>query len=659
MKKIIIVILFLILSTLSFFITTNIFYVLVGRPVIFGAYDFLIFFHPFKFILWIFKFSLSGSLYGLPFLTWGFILLGVFITISLAICLKLFYKTGFKTGSLYGSSRWLKNNELSRKGFFAKSGVILGQSDKAKFKQKKDGTYKQLKSGKIIYSTGAEHVAIFAPTRRGKGINTVIPTLFSWLDSVVVYDIKKENFNVTSGWRTTFSNVLCFEPTCIDSVKFNPLMEIQKGDTEISDTQNIVELLTNPYGDGQNDHWKLTAKQLLIGVVLHVLYAEENKTISGVYSFINNPERTIQQTLYLMLETPHINGHPHPTVAETARNMLNKAENELSSVVSTASSFLSLYQDPIVAQNTSMSDFSINDLMRAEHPLSLYLVVSPNDADRLKPLTRLILSQISNKLMRKMDTNNPPKYKLLMLIDEFPTLGKLDFFENNLAFFAGYGIKCCLISQSTEQLFKLYTKDTSILSNCRHKVFLGADNPPEAKFISEFLGSETVSRTSVSKSSKTASVFHSNESTSESEAGRTLMTPDEILRLDFRNVIILLGGDYPYFASKIMYFLDSRFKPRLNAPLSPENQALEVVNLSPPSWDSSHVVNVNKELEFKNNSEAILDVELERGINDIDLTIEPEIIVASDHIKEIQTESDIEESEEEPGFTFTDDMIDL
>ena len=141
----------------------------------------------------------------------------------------------------------------------------------------------------------------------------------------------------------------------------------------------------------------------------------------------------------------------HPEVASIAREMLNKSENELSGVVSTAMSFLDLYRDPIVADNTSRCDWRIDDLKHAKRPVSLYLVVPPSDISRTKPLIRLILNQIGRRLTEKLPdakTDTLHNHNLLLMLDEFPALGRLDFFETAMAFMAGYGIRAYLIDQS-------------------------------------------------------------------------------------------------------------------------------------------------------------------------------------------------------------------
>src|SRR3546814_4085484 len=137
--------------------------------------------------------------------------------------------------------------------------------------------------------------------------------------------------------------------------------------------------------------------------------------------------------------------HPraHPVGASAARELLNKSENERSGVLSTAMSFLGIYRDPTVAEVTSRCDWRIEDLVEANRPLSLYLVIPPSDISRTKPLVRLVLNQIGRRLTERLDqsANDAQRHRLLMMLDEFPALGRLDFFETSLAFMAGYGLR--------------------------------------------------------------------------------------------------------------------------------------------------------------------------------------------------------------------------
>jgi len=289
---------------------------------------------------------------------------------------------------------------------------------------------------------------VFAPTRSGKGVGTVVPTLLSWSESVLVYDLKKELWSLTAGWRRRFSRCWRFEPTARDSIRFNPLLEVRRGDDEVRDTQNVADILVDPDGSEKRDHWKTAAHTLLVGAILHVLYAEPDKSLTGVARFLSDPERRLYQTFLHMLETRHLGERPHPVVEQCAREMLDKSENELAGIVSTAKTCVNLYNDPLVARNTATSDFRITDLMQADDPVSLYLVVPPSDIDRLRPLVRLVLNQVGRRLTERMGLGDTKGYRhrLLLLLDEFPSLGKLSFFETQLAYLAGYGIKAFLIA---------------------------------------------------------------------------------------------------------------------------------------------------------------------------------------------------------------------
>jgi len=359
--------------------------------------------------------------------------------------------------------------------------------------------------GALIRHGGPEHVLVFAPTRSGKGIGTVIPTLLTWAASAVIYDIKKELWTLTAGWRRRFSHCWRFEPTGTGGVHYNPLFEIRRGANEVRDAQTVAEILIDPEGKAEKDHWKISGAALLTAAILHVLYAEADKSLSGVSAFLSDPNRSQIDTLKRMLTTQHLPGGAHPVVAQTARAMISKSENELSGVLSTAKAALTLYDDPIIAGNTKTSDFRIADLMNADNPISLYLVVPPSDIDRTKPLVRLLLQQFGKRLTETMEFGQGRtayKHRLLMMLDEFPSLGRLSFFESALAFSAGYGIKCFLICQSLNQLEQAYGRDNSIMDNCHVRMAYAANRSETAKTISELMGQSTASKRHRSVSGK-------------------------------------------------------------------------------------------------------------------------------------------------------------
>jgi type IV secretion system protein VirD4 len=491
----------------------------------------------------------------------------------------------------HGSARWAERRELREAGLLDDAGVVLCQTSDARFRSRPDGKggrhWKLARPGALIRHAGPEHVLVFAPTRSGKGIGTVVPTLLSWPASVVVYDIKKELWQLTAGWRRSFSHCWRFEPTATDGVRFNPLFEVRRGPGEVRDVQTVAEILIDPEGKGDRDHWRLSGASLLTGVILHVLYAEREKSLAGVSAFLSDPLRTQAEILQRMLTTSHLPAGPHPVVAQTARAMLNKSENELSGVVSTAKAALTLYEDPIVAANTARSDFRITDLMNAAHPASLYLVVPPSDLVRTRPLIRLILNQMGSRLTEKMNVAGPAyAHRLLMLLDEFPTLGRLSFFESALAFSAGYGIKCFLICQSLNQLEGTYGRDNSIVDNCHVRMAYAANRAETAKTISDLIGQATASKRQRSFSGK-GLLGARSVSESDQEFARPLMTPDEILRLPFEDALLFIGGVPPYRARKVMYYVDRRLAPRaaLPPPDSARAQRRELVGRTRSEWE--------------------------------------------------------------------------
>jgi type IV secretion system protein VirD4 len=339
----------------------------------------------------------------------------------------------------YGSARWATNRDIATAGLPGSEGVALGRL-----------------GNRDLRHDGPEHVMAFAPTRSGKGVGLVVPTLLSWTGSTVVHDIKGENWQLTAGWRSRFSHCLLFNPTDVRSARYNPLLEVRRGANEVRDVQNIADILVDPEGAlERRSHWEKTSHSLLVGAILHVLYAEEEKTLARVATFLSDPQRTFAATLRRMMTTNHLGSADaplvHPVVASTARELLNKSENEGSGVLSTAMSFLGLYRDPTVAAVTSGSDWRIADLVEASHPVSLYLVVPPSDISRTKPLIRLILNQIGRRLTEELhgvgndaeagSNGTGGRHRLLMMLDEFPALGRLDFFETSLAFLAGYGVR--------------------------------------------------------------------------------------------------------------------------------------------------------------------------------------------------------------------------
>lgn len=423
--------------------------------------------------------------------------------------------------------------------------------------------------GAYLRHDGPEHVMVFAPTRSGKGVGLVVPTLLSWPGSAVIHDIKGENWNLTAGWRSRFSHCLLFNPTDARSAAYNPLLEVRRGAHEVRDVQNIADILVDPEGAlERRNHWEKTSHALLVGAILHVLYAGEDKTLRGVANFLSDPACPFEVTLHRMMTTRHLGNAVHPVVASAAREVLNKSDNERSGVLSTAMSFLGLYRDPTVAEVTSRCDWRIADLISAEHPVSLYLVVPPSDISRTKPLIRLILNQIGRRLTESLDGSDgiARLHKLLLMLDEFPALGRLDFFESALAFMAGYDLRAFLIAQSLNQVDKAYGPNHSILDNCHVRIAFATNDERTAKRISEALGTATELRAQRNYAGHRLAPWLGHLMVSRQETARPLLTPGEVMQLPPDEAVVMVSGHPPIKARKLRYYQDRNFTRRVLAP---------------------------------------------------------------------------------------------
>ena len=505
-------------------------------------------YHPPIFFWWWF----SYDAYAPAIFTEGAIIAasGGIIAIIAAILMSILRARENRDVATYGSARWAEDKEIRAAGLLDPDGVVLGRYDRD-----------------YLRHDGPEHVLCFAPTRSGKGVGLVVPTLLTWPGSAIVHDIKGENWTLTAGFRSKHGRVLLFDPTNAASSAYNPLLEVRQGEWEVRDVQNIADILVDPEGSlDKRNHWEKTSHSLLVGAILHVLYAEPEKTLAGVANFLSDPRRPVEATLRAMMDTPHLgDAGVHPVIASSARELLNKSDNERSGVLSTAMSFLGLYRDPVVARVTARCDWRIADLVGSKRPVSLYLVVPPSDINRTKPLIRLILNQIGRRLTEELTTSGK-RHRLLLMLDEFPALGRLDFFESALAFMAGYGLKSFLIAQSLNQIERAYGPNNAILDNCHVRVSFATNDERTAKRVSDALGTATEMRDSTNYAGHRLSPWLGHLMVSRQETARPLLTPGEIMQLPPTDEIVMVAGTPPIRATKARYFEDARLQERILTP---------------------------------------------------------------------------------------------
>lgn len=436
---------------------------------------------------------------------------------------------------------------------------------------------------------GPEHVAAIAPTRSGKGVGLVLPTLLSWPASCVVYDEKAELWSLTAGWRSreAGATALRWQPGSVSgSARFNFLDEVRLNTPyEVADAQNIAIMLCDPQGRGLKDHWEKTAYSLLTGLILHVLYGARatggSASLADVAYALSDPTREPEDLYAAMVANRHMDGERHAVVAATGRDMLNRVDRERSGVHSTAVTCLEVFRDPLIAQNTSRSDFRIADLMNHAQPVSLYLVTPGDDKLRLRPLVRLLLTMIMRRLtggeLAAADGKPPHRHRLLLMLDEFPSLGQMEVIEDALAKCAGYGIKVVLIMQDREQLLKAYGLHESVLSNCHLRVVYAPNKIETARWVSEMAGTATIVKEEISESGPRLGALRT-VNRSYRDISRPLITADEVMRLkapvkdaagrisEPGDMLIFPAGMPPIRGTQILYFGDPVFSRRARIP---------------------------------------------------------------------------------------------
>jgi type IV secretion system protein VirD4 len=445
---------------------------------------------------------------------------------------------------------------------------------------------------------GPEHCIVIGPTRSGKGIGNILPTLLSWNDSALVYDEKGELWALTAGWRSSEGGnvVLRWEPGSVaQSASFNFLEEIRLGTPyEVGDAQAIALAICDPKGEGleSKDHWTKSAWALIAGLALHVCYAAaargQTGTLADIAAMLSDPDQGSDDLWEEMRTNQHgPNGTRHQTVAEAGQDMADRNEKERKSVLSSAKVFLTIYSDPVVASNSRRSDFKLIGLMSYRAPVSLYIVTRGTDKERLRPLVRLLLTLALRRLMgveltyKNGQAIMPHKHRLLALIDEFPSLGRMEILEGSLPKAAAWGIKFFLAAQDRGQLFQAYGQYQSITGNCHIRIVYGPNEGSTADWISHDIGGTTLVKEDVTESGIRSGSLK-NVSRTYHEISRPVMTPDEIMALrkprkdDMGRIItsgqmiIFQAGERPILGNQIIYYIDPVFaeRSRILAPFS-------------------------------------------------------------------------------------------
>lgn len=455
--------------------------------------------------------------------------------------------------------------------------------------------------GRFLIDNSRQHILLTMPSRSGKGVSCIVPTILkTWKESLFVFDVKGENYQLTSGARKEkFDNhILRFAPKSKNSCRYNPLAEVRiLSEHEVEDIRMIADTIckVGEVRGHDNALYAQFSSNFIFASIFYVLYKNFLKNPKFVYeNGRKNPvsNATIAEIIEFIGENDKIGKHVKTNELleklkkiskeniiemfgcnEETKNYVKEKLNDIykkdidreiinkgnhpriagqfsknfelpffGSVLSQTIYNLSIFDIPQVKENMSASDFRMYDLMNMEKPVSLYYVVSPADILELSPITKIFIKQMFDRLTPEIDYTNQTrhKWKMLALMDEFPALGKLEELETGIGYYAGYGIKMLIVLQSIDQLFRIYGEKNRFLPNCTIQVFGRANDKATANYVSEICGKTEIEMNN--------DIYSKN-----------LITAKEAENLSDDKLIIKKTGLKPILADKFIYFKSKDF----------------------------------------------------------------------------------------------------
>jgi type IV secretion system protein VirD4 len=458
------------------------------------------------------------------------------------ILVVLVYAVWAQQPPLHGAARFASERELRRHGFRSRVGIVVGR-----------------KRGKFLTFGGPEHVIVEAPTRSGKGVGIVIPNLLTWRGSVVVLDVKRENYEATAGFRARYGQeVFLFNPTDREgrSARYNPLSYIDRSDPDdvIIELQKIATMLFVAPEHGEA-FWATGARTGFTGVGAYLAEATDGPfTLGEIYRRMTQSD--VRAVFKRKLAKPSLN------LSVGCRTALSDfaggSDNSFADIKKTITNVLGLWLNPIVDAATSVSDFDLRDLRKRR--MSIYLGVSPDELDRIAPLYNLLFQQLIDLNVRELPDQTTP-VPVLVILDEFARLGRASVIASAFSYVAGYGIRLLPVIQSRSQLRGVYGEHVAdeIVANCGVEVAFTPKELRVASELSERIG--YIGQESVSKSQQLEGLF-GNRSRTTTDHRRALMLPQELMQFPTGKLILLRGGIPPIIGDKIFHFKSRFFKKR-------------------------------------------------------------------------------------------------
>ncbi|PZR88479.1 MAG: conjugal transfer protein TraG [Stutzerimonas stutzeri] len=467
----------------------------------------------------------------------GLVALGA--TLSLAAGIALFAVV-MRKPTHHGNARFGSLIDAGRKGLLARQGLILGRL-----------------SGATITSDDPSHVLVVGPTRSGKGVSFVIPNGYSWRGSSVWFDPKREIFEAIGAHRQALGDkVFMFSPGERETHRFNPLDFIRR-DAHMATDAAVVASFIVPEGTGSSEIWARTGRQLLTALIGYVVASPRYEGQRHLRA-VTNLTATGVEFLRVLTNIRDDEQAFLPSWVVQGLNQFIALEKETrNSAYFNLTAALNPWTNDLVAAATASTDFDIAQLRK--DPTAIFIGCSVAQLDIFRPIIKILIQQIHDVLMTAMPSEGEP-HQVLIVIDEFRQLGKMESLVSKLTINAGYGFRMVLILQDVAQLDELYGKATrqTTVSACQVKLFIRMNDLETSEYVSKMLGSTTIEvRTPIIRAGK--GIFASRDK-SVSYQERALRTAEELRQMPSDRAIVLVPNAPGFVIGKLAYFRDAPFK---------------------------------------------------------------------------------------------------
>jgi type IV secretion system protein VirD4 len=433
--------------------------------------------------------------------------------------------------------------------------------------------------GRFLALAGQLSVMLSAPTRSGKGVGVVIPNLLNWPDSVVVLDIKGENYDITAGYRAAHGQtVYAFSPfdEGARSHRWNPLSAVRTSELHrVGDLLGIGQVFFPNDGGGTSSEafFNDQARNLFLGLGLLLLETPElPRTIGEMLRQSSGKGRSLKDHLSGLIVQRRDEGKPlSDECADALQRLLSNSENTLSSVVATFNAPLTIFADAVVDAATSADDIRLEDVRRRR--MSIYVRVPPNRLANARPLLALFFSQLVSLNTQALPEQDASlTLQCLLVNDEFAAMGRVGIITSAAAFLAGYNLRLLTVVQAMSQLDAVYgdKEARTFATNHGLQILYAPREQRDADEYSAMLGHFTERATSRGRSRSFSGHGHSTVSRNESEQRRALLLPQEFKELGSERLVVIVENCKPILGEKIRYHRDKVFKARLRpAPAVP------------------------------------------------------------------------------------------